>query len=208
MKKLIAILAIMIVLVGAVFSANNDELVVKATVEKIAPVFKIYGSTSNPVASTIYGTNPLDETTSTVTSSADPSSENVVVYVRLAQYGKAKYKNTALSVTVTPTPLYLDGVKTETDSTKVSALPTVVSSNTNAQQTIKGTTSTTSDAISNLVPSIAASVATYTLNYTGIAVGTENADTNIDTLTMTWAAKDALIPGDYKAYITLGYTTD
>ena len=42
MKKLITILAIMIVLVGAVFAASGDKIVLSSTVAKVSPNFKIY----------------------------------------------------------------------------------------------------------------------------------------------------------------------
>lgn len=41
MKKLIAILAVMIVLVGAVFAATNDKLTLSSSVAKVTPNFQI-----------------------------------------------------------------------------------------------------------------------------------------------------------------------
>ena len=53
MKKLIAILAVMIVLAGVVFAATNDKLVLSSTVSKVRPNFKIYlGDQAGVVAGT------------------------------------------------------------------------------------------------------------------------------------------------------------
>jgi hypothetical protein len=73
MKKAITILAVLIVLVSAVFAAETHKLTVKADVTETLPAFNLSYSTknTNTVATNVYGTNQLYDATGTGDAAAD-----------------------------------------------------------------------------------------------------------------------------------------
>ena len=193
MKKLIAILTIMIVLVGAVFAANNDELKVTAKVDEHIPGFKIFGGTSSG-SITVEGA----QTPNVIATSLDISMVDITVYFKLTQYSntttpsyngnKAKFKGTAnLTVTADPLSATID------ETTYSTAIPVAANITT---PTISGITSSSSNTTSNIVK--------VTLVYDGRSVQ----DADVATFDFTWTAKDELPPADtYAALITLTYET-
>lgn len=195
MKKVIAILATMIVLVGAVFAAN-DTLTITANVSKVPPVFVIKGQ--------LTGEGETDNTQktadATLASVLDISQQSIPVTITIAQNNttnnnKAKYQGTA-TITITPTELS----KKIDNTTYKTALP-------NYDATGKGLASVNGIENASNGSSIACDsttkVVTVTLKYKGSSV--QNAD--VASFVYTWPANDNLPPANgYTATITMGYT--
>ena len=104
MKKHIVIIAIMTVLIGAVFAAN-DTLTITANVTKVPPVFVLKGQ--------LTGTGETDNSQktadATLASVLDISQNDIPVTITIAQNNtnnnnKSKYQGTA-TITITPTEL-------------------------------------------------------------------------------------------------------
>ena len=103
MKKLIAILTVMIAFVGAIFAVTGEQLQINATVNPVAPIFSIYGGkTSSEAGGETYQGNATSPTTISFTENLAAS--DIKVYIRLYQSNKAKYSGT-VTLTVTATPL-------------------------------------------------------------------------------------------------------
>lgn len=193
MKKLIAILAIMMVLVGAIFAetstTTNDELKVSIEITPVAPIFKLYGSLTSGTASTSSGMKAGEsvETAQTATASAStiefPTNsllENpVTVYCVIKQTNDAKYKK-AVSLAVSASAI-TDGISTSTPTVSTPA----AQNNENGVRTTAGT---------------GAGAATVT--YTGKTAASDD----VASFNVVYPAAD-LIPGSYNGYITLTYTT-
>ncbi|MGP1508714.1 MAG: hypothetical protein ACTTJW_07555 [Sphaerochaeta sp.] len=178
MKKVIAILAVMMIAVGVVFADLGDKFKITAIVPKVAPVFRLFGGTafgSETTAGTATGT--------TIKTDKDIASEDVVIYLKLTQGKKSKFKGTA---TLTVTATTLQNGANQTLPPKVSNLEKKsVTGITIADPTGNGT-----------------AIASYTLTYEGttVAEGTE-----LGTMKYTWKHDDKLPPATYEATITLAH---
>lgn len=178
MKKVIAILAVMMIAVGVVFADLGDKFKITAIVPKVAPVFRLFGGTafgSETTAGTATGT--------TIKTDKDIASEDVVIYLKLTQGKKSKFKGTA---TLTVTATTLQNGANQTLPPKVSNLEKKsVTGITIADPTGNGT-----------------AIASYTLTYEGttVAEGTE-----LGTMKYTWKQDDKLPPATYEATITLAH---
>ena len=189
MKRLIAILAIMMVLVGAIFAetstTTNDELKVSIEITPVAPIFKLYGSLTSGTASTGMTAGESVETAQTATDSVITFPTNsllensVTVYCAIKQTNDSKYKK-AVSLAISASAI-TDGISTSTPTVSTPA----AQNNVNGVRTTAGT---------------GAGAATVT--YTGKTA--EIAD--IASFNVVYPAAD-LIPGSYNGYITLTYTT-
>jgi hypothetical protein len=190
MKRLIAILTIMIVLAGAVFAdstTKNDELKVSIEITKVAPTFKLYGSLTEGTASTgmqagedVASAHSATAAASTIEFPSNALLEgSVTVYCVIKQTNDAKYTS-AVNLSVAATSL-TDGLST---SNPTISTP-VAQGNVDGIRTTSGT---------------AAGAATVT--YTGKTA--EIAD--IASFNVVYPKTD-LIPGSYDGYITLTYTT-
>ena len=80
MKKVIAILATMIVLAGAVFAANNEQLIINATVNAVPPTFHIQGKL-NTVSTWTDGAT--SGSTNVINTGINIAENNAVVDVRI-----------------------------------------------------------------------------------------------------------------------------
>ncbi len=191
MKKLIAILAVLITFVGAAFAVTGEQLQINATVLPVAPIFSIYGGkTLDEAAGTTYQGNAT--TATNITFSENLAATDIKVYIRLWQSNKAKYSGTA-TLTVTATPLVNQTVQTGTYQT---AAPTAANI---AKPTVAGISYDSNPAAST---SAGNTVVTYAPKYDGRSVQA----TNIGTFDLTWEHIEDLSVGSYKATITLGYT--
>lgn len=193
MKKLIvAILAVLIAFVSAVFAVTGEQLQINATVLPVAPVFSIYGGKSSDAVTVQGGTTPGNITfTSTEKNLAE---QDITVYIRLYQSNKAKYSGTA-NLTITATPLVNQTVQTGTYQT---AAPAVA--NLSKTESPNGITYANNNPSSSTVNGN--TVVSYSPTYDGRSIQ----PTNIGTFNLTWSHNDDLAAGSYQATITLGYT--
>lgn len=189
MKRLIAILAIMMVLVGAIFAetstTTNDELKVSIEITPVAPIFKLYGSLTSGTASTGMTAGESVETAKTATDSVITFPTNsllensVTVYCAIKQTNDAKYKK-AVSLAISASAI-TDGISTSTPTVSTPA----AQNNVNGVRTTAGT-------------GAGAATVTYT--------GKTAASADVASFNVVYPAAD-LIPGSYNGYITLTYTT-
>lgn len=193
MKKVITILATMIVLVGAIFAAN-DTLTITANVPKVAPVFIMKGQLTGAGETD----NSQKTADATLASDFDISQTDIPVTITIAQNNttnnnKAKYQGTA-TVTITPTELK----KTISSVEYKTALPEYSAGSLKNVNGIADSTHGSSIAFNE-----ADSKVTITLLYAGSSV--QNAD--VASFVYTWKANDNLPPATgYTATITMGYT--
>ena len=196
MKKVIAILAIMIAFVGAGFAANNDQLQITATVNPVNPAFSIYGGKSLTEATgrTIQGSTTTPPTTIQYTDNL--ADHDVVLYICLYQNNKAKYKGTS-TLTITATPLVntdtsITGGKTTSDAPEADNIDAI---------SVNGITYAANANPSSTTSQEGNTVVTFAPVYDGRAIQA----TNIGTFDLTWGKDDELAVGTYKATITLTY---
>ena len=187
MKKVIAILTVLIVLIGAVFAATNDTLTITANVAKVAPNFILKGTLTGDGESATGNTQTNG--TATLASVLDISQDDISVAVTVAQYNntKSKYKGT-ITLTITPTALTMGS-----DS---SDLPLYSDGEV---KTVSGIVAADSSIACNSTTKII----TLTLKYNGCSV----TDADVASFVYTWEAKDELPPGNgYSATIKLTYS--
>lgn len=191
MKKLIAILAVMIAFAGAAFAVTGEQLQINVTVAPVAPIFSIFGGkTSSEANGTTYQGNATTPTNITFTENL--AETDIKVYIRLWQSNKAKYTGTA-TLTVTATPLVNQTVQTGTYQTTAPAAADI------AKTTVAGISYDSNPAASTVGEN---TVVTYAPKYDGRSIQA----TDIGTFNLTWGHDDDLTVGSYKATITLGYT--
>lgn len=193
MKKLIAILTIMIVLVGAVFAADGDQLVVTAKVDKHIPSFKIFGGTSAS-ALNVEGT----ATGATIATNTDISLTDITVYFKLTQNSitdtyttaKAKYKGVAtLTVDAEPLSATVSGTQYAT-----------------ADPACNNATVLSVNGISSVedYPATSAGQVVFKLSYDGRSID----DTDVATFNFKWTHLDSLPPAEtYSATVALTIET-
>ena len=189
MKKLIAILAAMIVLAGVVFATTGDTLTVNCTVPVTKPEFTMVGGFTNQ-----YGTTA----TNTLESQTNIAENPIDVYVQVKQTALSRYKNTnGFTVTIAATALsatieqvtYSTAVPTITAASAGSAVVNAI----NAQKN-DFTSTKTSETNGTVV---------FTVAYpTGAPVP---ANTVVGSIQYTWPATDSLAVGSYSATITMSY---
>ena len=196
MKKVIAILATMIVLVGAVFATNNEQLIINATVNAVPPTFHIQGKLSSVNTWTDGATSG---STNVINTGINIAENDVVINVRILQDNKSKYNSTA-TLTIKATEL---ANTAEGFTSYKTALPLVSG--------LITSTASVADHISVAVPTTPASPTTtknvqYVLTYDGHNVnGTSNNIVQVASFTYTWESVDDLPLGTYEATITLEY---
>ncbi len=193
MKKLIAILAVMITFAGAVFAVTGEQLQINVTVNPVAPAFSIYGGkTSDEAAGTTYQGNATTPTAITFDSNSYDLTENdITVYIRLYQNNKAKYTGTA-TLTITATPLVNQTIQEGIHQTEA---PTAA----DIQKTTPNGISYSINPVASTVEGN--TVVTYKPNYSGSSVQ----KTDIGTFNLKWDHDPDLAVGSYQATITLGY---
>ena len=200
MKKLIAILAVMFVIAGAVFALNNDTIRLESKVEKVVPNFKISVPTKDGA-----------QTPATFATGKDISEEDIELTFTLRQEGSvsakdnttkdySKFKGTArLTVTINPFSATVNSV-VETQSTTF-AIQT--------SGTAKG--AGVEDKLTTADPTIAgdAHSVEFVLTYLGKKVLDEDT-TDVGTVAVKWTKDDSLpMEGNgttYTSDVVLTYT--
>lgn len=184
MKKLAAVLMILMVLACSVIFAETSELVITLTIEAVPPTFKLYGSLSNVAASsdasmvagqTVTTPETAPNTSLTLTTNSLLESD-VYVYCVIKQTNAAKYTGTA-NVTVTATDI--EDTNGTTSTATVSALTAL---NNNDGRTVTG------------------SAGAATIAYTG----TTSNSADVASFNVKYAQAD-LMPGNYTSYITMSF---
>ena len=219
MKKLIAILAIAIVLVGAVFAADNDKLTITSKVAPHAPGFRLYGGeTSSAAADILAVASPADAVgtqgeegyvpaTGWIASTKDISLEDITVYCRLNQYSpngdysstKSKFKGvatirvtaTALTATVGGTVYSTNGVANAVSESDVTIPNNGISAKAIVREQSNG--------------GYANDTVKVTLTYDGKTV--QDSAVYAD-FSFKWTKSDDLPPATYSANITMRYTVE
>ncbi len=206
MKKIITALALMIVLAGVAFAADNDTLYVTALVKTSNPSYVIYGGLTEGVATNIVGNDsPTPTTDNTVELDFDPSDTSDSnkakgkVYVKLVQSTLAKTVAT-VNLTIEGTPL----VNTQGADTNLGLADLTSSQTDNPSASVVSTTENVTG-ITHVTgtPSASGNIVTYQIKYTGTNVA---AGTIIGVSSFTWAPIADLPVGNYQATITLTYT--
>ncbi len=193
MKKVISILVVLIVLVGAVFAADGDKVVVNAKVAEHVPGFKIFGGMAADALGTEGSANG-----GTISTNKDISLEPITVYFKLTQYSpnatdeytgtKAKFRGTA-TLTVTAAPL----------STKIGE--------TTFQTAAPACMSATAKSISGIDFTPAASTGSDSVVFTLVYDGRSIQDQDVATFSFKWTEKDELPPATtYSADVVLTYS--
>lgn len=189
MKKLIAILSILMVIAGVAFAENNDQLLVTAKVDPIKPIYAVQGK----ISSAAWKTGAAEISASnTIATDTDISTTPITVDVRVNQTSLAKYQG-AGSITVKATAL----ANTTTGLTSYKTnLPTTGSTGKASVDhlTIADPTTSTANGTSDI---------SWALTYNGENIEATEA---LVSFSYTWAALSTLPVGSYSATITLVYT--
>lgn len=206
MKKLITILAIMVILVGAVFADDNAAVQVTVTVPEYVPTFKLATSDTTDISAAVSdlvaasGASSPTSATATATAGQTLAAGNALTIT----FGVIQVNNAAgyiktthgYTFTASATPLILSG-KTED----------------NAAANEKFTVSTIGD-ITSAANAPGTDYATITSNpykitYTGAKYtpGAASCETEVATFDVTWGANAAAKNGDYTATVTLTMVT-
>ena len=211
MKKLIAILAIAIVLVGAVFAATGDQLTITSTVSKHEPAFRIYGSESAISSSNAGTLGTPSGAAVTFATTKDISATSITVYCRVSQYSikdgyntpKSKFKGIAtIGVVATPLTTTLTGTN-DAGTYSTPATASVTTSDAHVPTGTPARVTTTTFAKSAATGSSTDNKVDIVWSYSGKSV--DDADVYAD-FSFTWAQDDSLPPGTYTADITMTYT--
>ena len=202
MKKVIAILAVMIVLAGVVFAATGDKLKLQSIVGEVLPVYEIHAN--NASAADVAGT----QAGAVVATLKDISTENIEWDFVIKQVGEVDGKGTDVefaktkkTATLTITLGHFVGEEEEqeaNDSPVFTAFAAVAPNNANSAVAQGKRTVVT-------VPAQNAwgtSSATVTLKYNGV----NWADQDVVTFSAEWTKDDTLKMDTYYATITLAYS--
>ena len=190
MKKLIAILAVMMVFAGIVFATTGDNLTINASVPVTKPEFTMVGGLTNS-----YGTTA----TNTIESPKNIAEQDIDIFVKITQTAKSRYKNTTgFDVTIAATALTatIEGVTYTTGVPSIEAAAAgsaVVNAINNQKNDFTSTKKTEANG-----------TVVFTVAYpTGAPVP---ANTVVGTIQFQWPATDGLAVGAYSATITMSYT--
>ena len=202
MKKLIAILAVMIVLVGAVFAADGDKLKLQSIVGEVLPVYEIHADndSSTDVAGTQAG--------ATVTTRKDISTENIEWDFVIKQIGELDGQNNSVTfaktkktATLTITLGHFTGAEeaqVANDNPVFTAFDAVEFNQANSAVAQNKQTVVTVPAQS----AWGSNTATVTLAYKGV----NWADQDVVTFSAEWTKDNTLKMDTYYATITLEYS--
>ena len=216
MKKLIAILTIAIVLVGAVFATDPDaSITITANVASQTPSFKmsITSDTTITGAAVVY-TDPTVVAGGSATATSALASGSVTtllgasgslsVAFSLQQVAPARLTGTGASykLKVEATDLILQGTNGDVASPTTQQKFGVVDDTpdvTRASETL--TTTVNSNAVT--VANLSHSGNELTVVYNGFVDASTTAPKNLGTFSVSWNANQSAVPGDYKATIKL-----
>lgn len=204
MKKLIAILTIAIVLVGAVFAtdetgAQKDELKITCKVEAVTPQFKLYGSATSGTSST--GMTEANRVTTDATATASVSgvdnslysASGTTIYFVIKQARDCRWTG-EVSLSVSATALSAT-IGTGTSAITYTSEDPVISALT-AQNNLPGETGDTV-ATRTTTPGTASVAVAYN--------GRAAAAADIASFSVNWPQSD-VPPATYTAWVQMTYT--
>ncbi|MCQ2411557.1 MAG: hypothetical protein MJ057_01250 [Sphaerochaetaceae bacterium] len=187
MKKVISILAILMVIACAAFAATGDLLNINAKVPATDPIYSLKGGLSDSTGKVATGT----AANGTITTDVDISTTDIYIYVQVFQTNKSK--------TLKSGSLTLEGTALEylTSSTAAPA-----ASNATAGSTDKATNHY------KVTAAVSGATATFAVEYDGKNVAENSV---IGSALFKWTHNDELEVADgvenfYTATITLTYT--
>lgn len=189
-KKLITILAIMMVLVGSVFADSaNDELRITITITPVAPIFKLYGSLTQGNAS----------------DGAGMKEGEVVATIHSATASASTIEFPSNALLDAPVTVYC--VIKQTNITKYSSPVNLVISATDLTDEVSTSTATVStpsglNNVTDVRTTAGSAAGAATVTYSGRTA----AAADIASFTVQYSQAD-LMPGSYNGYITLTYET-
>ncbi len=199
MKKVIAILAVLVMVAGFAF-AVNDTLTMQLSSKEIKPAFKIHYGTADDERTTIVLSDSISDkaiaANFVIAQEGEMDGQTSVAYSR---YGsKSEQSGTPVELTVTCSEFYYYGVNgsSSKDANTKSGAPTLsAAANGN---TIDGKLTYVAN-----FPSVSGTTVTFKPTYHGKKV----ADQVVGTFTATWPQDTAgnLPYGVYKADVTLTY---
>ena len=209
MKKVIAILVIAIVLVGAVFAADNAAITVSVDVAEHVPTFKLItqGNTnilnaegSDAVEDNGKATAGSVEFTETISKGLADATDATITFAVVqvkpsttASEGKIK-TNKQYSFTVTASDLVLSTAGTTPEDNEMFERGTI------------STFAETEGAIGSDFATITDGTSTLSILYTGKTYAPA-AEVSFATFTVTWGANPTALPGTYTANVILTMTT-
>ncbi|MBR1582567.1 MAG: hypothetical protein IJ663_02310 [Spirochaetales bacterium] len=216
MKKLVTILTIMIVLVGAVFADPEATLNITAMLTAQVPSFKMAITSDSSVtsAAAVYSDSANGPTTANSTlstasvNSLIAESGTVTVNVSLSQVENARLTGTGASyiLSVVASDLILQSNGANVASPTIFQKFTVVDSTpaiTRASETL--TTLVNSNPVQ--VATISAVDNELTVSYEGFVAASTNNPVQLGTFSASWNANESAAAGDYKATITLSISS-
>ena len=218
MKKLIAIVTIAIVLVGAVFAANteqsyastNEKLTIVTTVTRVEPTFKLVGGTasdsitqeSDSVSNDNWSTAYNGATLTLAASDYNIATGDIKLFFAIRQKTNANIHK-AYTFTVTASDLVYQ--KADNQDTKEFTIQNGGIEHLTANTTLTGATTST-------YPALTASVdgSNLVATYTGVVNVPTTGDQYIEigTFDVTWPETVDAIAGTYKADIKMTFTVN
>lgn len=197
MKRIITILTLILVLAGTAFATGGGKLFITVTLGKKVPNYSILGILDDTPNLVVVGSAQG----STITSSADPSTTDIVLHVRIVQTSKSIYQDMAgVNLTITPTALGKvgDAQNHNTGNPTIDNIVAGVANNNYLTVTATATPVSAND------PDLGNDHITFLCQYAGHPIP---ANTVIGTFDYTWHHNDNLPIGSYEATVTMTYTT-
>ena len=207
MKKLITILAVMIVLVGAAF-ATDAVLTLNSTIAKVEPAFTLGGTV---VANAQAVPASYTSANTTINTGKNIATEDIYVAIAVFQNNKSFYKDdSGFDLTVTATKLVLDN-KNNPAADEQTADPTVVAYT--VGPAVKHGNNPEIIDFQSEEKTQSGNVAAWTVSYpSGKKIqGNEayaQSAAKAGTAIFKWTHNEELLMGTYTGTITLTYTTN
>ena len=216
MKKLIAILTIAIVLVGAVFAADTAGLTISVEVPEYVPTFKLGTSDTTNVTTQFFDAVVTEDSVSytagslndTAASTLANATSNLVVRFGIFQvkptnsaYIKTEHKYT---FTADASDLILNVTTNNVTAPKEGALANEKFTK-NAVSNITG--ASTKPAATYATVTDGNGTVQFSIDYLGVKYIPATDEVEIGNFTVTWNSNDTAVPGTYTANIWLTMTT-
>ncbi len=203
MKKFITIMAIMIVLVGTIFAANDASLTITLTISEVLPKFKLATSDETYIASAVSDLVETSGSTGGDNSGAAKATATAAAGKRLAdgnsltvRFGILQVNNAQGYIKTTKAYTFTasasDLVNTSNDSYKFEASDSITFTSTGYIDAAYGSVEGGSS---------------LAVTYTGASYTPASTEAEIGTFDVTWNANTAAINGEYSATVTLIMTT-
>lgn len=206
MKKLITILAIMIIVVGAAFAAT-EKIEVKVTLDQIAPLYSLLGSKTADGSYTAVNGGEIVYAYSEVTErGADADKGSITAYFMIKQNNISRFNGTSGTLTLVADKLYrYDGTtkneKYYSDFPECGNVEKGDDIEDPNDETKKSFTVTTFK-----VDETNKYQADFEVTYNGTPVDGTASTVEVGHCSFTWSKLNALAVGTYKADVTLTYS--